>query len=186
MDPDSVIKEARERMEKAVTTVGHELAGVRTGRASVSLLDRIQVDYYGTKTPLKQTSNISVPEPQLIVIQPWDKSMIGVIEKAIFQSDLGLTPSNDGQVVRLPFPPLSEERRKELAKLAKKYGEEGKVAIRNIRRDANEHLKGLEKTHEISEDRLEGAKEEVQEFTDRYIVDVDKIVDQKEKEIMEV
>jgi len=186
MDPEGYVRETKIRMEKAVAATGHELASVRTGRANTSILDRVTIDYYGTVTSLNQVANISVPEAQLIVIQPWDKNIIVDIEKAIQQSELGLNPSNDGQIVRIPFPPLNEERRREMAKLAKKYGEEGKVSIRNIRRDTNEHLKALEKEHEISEDRLEGAKEEVQELTNKYIGEIDMIVDKKEEEIMEV
>lgn len=181
-----IVDNAGNRMEKAVAATGHEFSGVRTGRASTVILDRVFVDYYGTKTPLKQVANINVPEPQLLVIQPWDKSVMGAIEKAIMQSDLGLTPSNDGQVIRLPFPPLSEERRKDMVKLVKKLGEEGKVAVRNIRRDANEHLKDSEKQHEISENELERGQDEVQDLTDRYISEIDELLKIKEKEVMEV
>ncbi len=186
MDPEGYIKEAKSKMEKAIIATGHELSGVRTGRATTNILDRVTVDYYGTQTPLSQVANISVPEAQLIVIQPWDKGIIGDIEKAIQQADIGLNPSSDGQIIRLLFPPLSEERRREMAKMAKKYGEEGKVAIRNIRRDVNEHLKLMEKDHDISEDRLEGTKTEVQELTDKFIAKIDVIVTKKEEEIMEV
>ncbi|HEX21792.1 MAG TPA: ribosome recycling factor [Actinobacteria bacterium] len=183
---NEVIKNARERMKKAIIATGHELAGVRTGRASASILDRINIDYYGTKTPINQAASISVPESQLLLIQPWDKSIIAEIEKAILNSDLGITPANDGQVIRLPFPPLSEERRKELVKIVKKYAEEGRVAVRNIRRDANEHLKKEEKNHEISEDDLARAEDEVQKLTDGKIKDIDDLLTMKEKEIMEV
>ena len=181
-----IVDKAKERMEKAAAATGHELGGIRTGRATTGILDRVFVDYYGTKTPIKQAANISVPEPQLLVIQPWDKSMLAAIEKAILQSDLGLTPANDGQLIRLPFPPLSEERRKDMVKLVKKLCEEGRVAVRNIRRDANEHLKESEKKHDISEDDLERAEEEVQRLTDKYIAEIDELLKAKEKEIMEV
>jgi len=183
---DVIIKNAKEKMKKAVIATGHELAGVRTGRASANILDRINIDYYGTKTPINQAAGISVPEPQLLVIQPWDKSIMAEIEKAILNSDLGITPSNDGEVIRLPFPPLSEERRKELVKIVKKYAEEGRVAVRNIRRDANEHLKKEEKRHEISEDDLERAEKEVQKLTDSRIKEIDELFRMKEKEIMKV
>lgn len=173
-------------MEKAVIATGHELAGIRTGRASTAILDRIFIDYYGTKTSLKQVASINTPESQLLVVQPWDKSILSTVEKAILQSDLGLTPSNDGQVIRLPFPPLSEERRKELVKVAKKIGEDGRIAVRNIRRDANDHLRHKEKDHEISEDDLERAQEEVQKLTDKYIAEIDEMLGVKEREIMEV
>ncbi len=186
MDPEGYIKEAKIKMEKAIAATGHDLAGVRTGRATTNILDKITVDYYGTPTLLDQVANISVPESQLLVIQPWDKNIIGDIEKAIQQADLGVNPSNDGQIVRVPFPPLSEERRREMAKLAKKYGEEGKISIRNIRRDTNEHMKSMEKDHEISEDRLDGAKEEVQDITDKFIEEIDTMLAKKEEEIMEV
>ncbi len=185
-DVSSIISSAVDRMKKAVAAVGSEFMTVRTGRASAAILDRITVDYYGTQSPLKAVANIMVPESQLIVIQPWDKSTIVNIEKAILQSDLGLTPSNDGKVIRLPFPPLTEERRKEIVKIVKKYTESGRVAIRNIRRDANEHLKQAEKDKDISEDDLRRAQEKIQDHTDKFGAEIDEMFGVKEKEIMEV
>lgn len=181
-----IIKGADARMQKAVAVVGHELASVRTGRASTGLLERISVDYYGTKTPLNQVATINVPEAQLLVIQPWDKSSIGAIEKAILQSELGLTPGNDGNVIRVPFPALNEERRRDLVKMVKKLAEDGRVAVRNIRRDANEHVKTEEKAHEISEDDSKWAHDEIQKITDKHISEIDNLLATKEKEIMEV
>lgn len=183
---EDIVKKAESKMEKAVEATAHEFTGLRTGRASAVIVEKLPVDYYGTKTPLQQIASFSVPEPQLLVIQPWDKNAISAIEKAIMQSDLGLTPTNDGNLIRVPFPPLSEERRKELVKVAKKMAEEGRVAIRNIRRDANEHLKGLEKEHEISEDELKRAQQKVDDLTKRYIEEIDKLLSHKEQEIMEV
>lgn len=183
---DEVVKEANERMGKAITVLKAEFAGIRTGRASAALLERVFVDYYGTKTPVNQLSTISVPEPQLIVIQPWDRTIIGQIEKAIQQSDLGINPVSDGTVLRLPFPPLSEERRKDLVKIIHKIGEESRVAVRNIRRDLNEHLKAAEKKGDISENELERALTEIQKATDKFIAEIDLIIEHKEKEVMEV
>jgi ribosome recycling factor len=159
---------------------------VRTGRASVALLDGIKVDYYGTATPIAQVANISIPESRLILIVPWDASVIGAVEKAIQKSDLGLTPSSDGKVVRLSIPQLTEERRKELVKVVKKMAEEGKVKLRNARRDANEELKSMKKNNKMAEDELFAAQEEVQKLTDQYIEKTDKILAIKEKEIMEI
>ncbi|MFD2212821.1 MULTISPECIES: ribosome recycling factor [Metabacillus] len=173
-------------MEKAVASLTRELASVRAGRASANLLDKISVDYYGAPTPVNQLASISVPEARLLVIQPYDKTVLGDIEKAILKSDLGLTPSNDGSLIRLSIPALTEERRKELVKLVKKYAEEAKVAVRNIRRDGNDDLKKLEKNGDITEDELRGNTEEVQKLTDDYIVKVDQVAKDKEKEIMEV
>lgn len=181
-----IIKGADSRMQKAVAAAGHELASIRTGRASTSLLDRISIDYYGAKTPLNQVATITVPESQLLVIQPWDKSSMGAIEKAILQSDLGLTPANDGNVIRVPFPALNEERRRDLVKMAKKLAEDGRVAIRNVRRDANDHIKAKEKTHEISEDDSKGSHDETQKITDKHIAELDHLLAAKEKEILEV
>lgn len=183
---EDIIKKAQQKMEKAVEATSHEFSGLRTGRASTVILEKLPVDYYGTKTPLFQIANLSVPEPQLLIIQPWDKTAIPAVEKAIMQSDLGLTPANDGTVIRVPFPPLSEERRKELVKVAKKMAEDGRVAIRNIRRDANEHLKEAEKQHEISEDDLKRAQHKVDELTKAFTDEIDKLLSHKEKEIMEV
>jgi len=159
---------------------------VRTGRASISLLDGIKVDYYGAPTPIAQVANVSVPESRMILIVPWDVSVIGAIEKAIQKSDLGLTPANDGKVVRLSIPQLTEERRREIAKNVKKMAEEGKIKLRNARRDANEELKKLKKDNKISEDELFTAQEDVQKLTDQYIEKTDKILEAKEKEIMEI
>lgn len=178
--------DAKRRMEKAVESTKSELSKLRTGKASTALVDTIQVHYYGTKVLLKQVGNISTPEPRLIVIQPWDKSILSEIEKAILKSDLGLNPSNDGVAIRIPIPSLTEERRRELVKLVKKLGEEGKVAIRNVRRDANEKLKSAEKDHTISEDDLHRFQDNIQELTDEYIKAIDEILKTKETEIMEV
>ncbi|MFA5324314.1 MAG: ribosome recycling factor [Smithella sp.] len=183
---ESVFQKFREDMEKTITGLSKSFSRVRTGRASISLLDGIKVDYYGTPTPISQAANVSVPESRLILIVPWDVSIIGAIEKAIQKSDLGLTPSNDGKVVRLSIPQLTEERRKEIAKTVKKMAEEGKIKLRNSRRDANEELKALKKDSKISEDELFAAQEEVQKMTDQYIEKTDKILMAKEKEIMEI
>jgi len=183
---EDIITKAQHKMEKAVAAVSHEFSGLRTGRASAVLLEKLLVDYYGTKTPLQQIASFSVPEPQLLIIQPWDKTVISAIEKAILQSDLGLTPANDGNVIRIAFPPLSEERRKELVKVAKKMAEDGRVAVRNVRREANEHLKELEKKHEISEDDLKRAQQKIDDLTKKFIEEIDKLLNHKEKEILEV
>lgn len=179
-------KDAEHRMQKAVDTVHQEFVKIRTGRASTALLDTVKVLYYGNLVPITQTSTITIPEPRLIVIQPWERSLIPEVEKAILKSDLGLTPSNDGTFVRLPIPKLSEERRKDLVKIVKKFAEEGRVAVRNVRRDVNEHLKKLEKSHEISEDDLNQVLTETQKMTDKHIKDIDDLLDKKEKEILEV
>ncbi|HEY8365495.1 MAG TPA: ribosome recycling factor [Haloplasmataceae bacterium] len=184
--PDTILFDAEERMEKAIEALRHELAMIRTGRASASILERITVDYYGTPTPITQMSSVTTPEARLLVIKPYDKSMLKAVEKAILASDLGITPTNDGTVIRIAFPQLTEERRKELAKLVSKHGEEAKVAIRNIRRDANEQLKKLEKNSQITEDDLEGYMEDVQKLTDDYIAKVDTVVDEKQKDILTV
>jgi ribosome recycling factor len=174
------------RMDKAVSDLQHEMASIRTGRASLGILDHIRVDYYGTPTPLHQVGNISVPDARMLVVQPWDKSMLGPIEKAIQKADLGLNPVNDGSVIRLPVPQLTEERRKDLVKVVKKEGEEKKVMIRNLRRDANDKVKVLEKDAKISEDEGKKGLDDIQKLTDRYIHEIDKLLEQKEKEIMEV
>lgn len=181
-----VINEAVERMEKAINALKKDLATLRTGRATPALLDKILVDYYGVPTPINQMANISAPEPRLLVIQPWDKSVLGEIDKAIMKSDLGLNPNNDGTVIRLSIPQLTQERRAELVKLCKKKAEDGRVAIRNIRRDANEQLKDFEKSHDISEDDFKRGQDEVQKLTDKFIKEVDNILEMKEREIMEV
>jgi len=183
---ESVFQKFKEEMEKTLATLSKSFSRVRTGRASIALLDGIKVDYYGTPTPIVQVANVSVPESRLILIVPWDVSIIGAIEKAIQKSDLGVTPSNDGKVVRLAIPQLTEERRKEIAKTVKKMSEEGKVKLRNARRDANEELKKLKKDNKISEDEMFTAQDEVQKLTDQYIEKTDKILAAKEKEIMEI
>jgi ribosome recycling factor len=181
-----VLTTAKEKMDKAIQAFSRELATVRAGKASPSLLEKVMVDYYGVPTPIIQLAGISVPEARLLVIQPYDKSILKDIEKAILASDLGLTPSNDGSVIRITIPPLTEERRRELVKLVKKYAEEAKVAVRNIRRDANDELKKLEKNGEITEDELRSYTDDVQKITDEHIAKIDTITKEKEKEIMEV
>ena len=183
--PQTIKKEAEARMAKAVEALKRELASLRAGRATPALLERIQAEYYGTMTPINQLGSITTPDPRTLVIQPWDKSALGSIEKAIQKSELGLNPVSDGNVIRITLPPLTEERRKELVKETKKFGEEAKVAIRNIRRDANDEIKKKEKT-EISEDESRRHQEDVQKLTDRYVAEVDKILAAKEKEILEV
>lgn len=183
---EEIFTEMKKKMAKAIEALSHELGGLRTGRASITILDNVKVDYYGTPTPIKGIATLSVPESRTITIQPWDHSQIHLIEKAIMTSDLGLTPTNDGKMIRINFPPLTEERRKEFVKLAKKYGEECKVSIRNIRRDANESLKKIEKDKKISQDELKKHQDEVQHLTDKQITRVDEILKQKEAEIMEV
>jgi ribosome recycling factor len=173
-------------MEKTLEHLTREFAGLRAGRANPAMLDRILVDYYGSPTPINQLANIGVPEPRLLVIQPWDKSSIPDIEKAIMKSDLGVNPSNDGNVIRIAIPSLTEERRKELVKVVRKRAEESKVAIRNIRREANDSLKALEKNGQISEDEQKKRLEEVQKITDNHIKEIDKLAGGKEKDIMEV
>jgi len=182
---DELYQDTQDRMEKSLAALKHELNRVRTGRASLSLLDGIRVDYYGTPTPLNQMASLSIPESRLIVIQPWDTSAIKEIEKALLKSDLGLTPSSDGKVVRIAIPPLTEERRKQLVKMVYKIGEEHKVAVRNIRRDGNEMLKTLKRDGDISEDEAFKAQEEIQKFTDTFIGRIDDTVKAKEKEILE-
>jgi ribosome recycling factor len=181
-----VFEELKESMEKAVTALERSFSKVRTGRASLALLDGIRVDYYGTSTPLNQLASLSTPESRLIVISPWDSSVLGAIEKAIQKSDLGLMPSNDGKLIRLSIPVLTEERRRELQKVVRKQAEECKIKQRNARRDANEQLKELKKSNDISEDELYGLQEEVQQLTDSYIVKTDALLAAKEKEIMEI
>jgi ribosome recycling factor len=181
-----IFEELREEMVRAVAALEKSFSKVRTGRASLSLLDGIKVDYYGTATPLNQVASLSVPESRLIVISPWDSSVLGAIEKAIQKSDLGLMPNSDGKVIRLSIPVLTEERRKELVKVVKKMAEECKVKQRNARRDANEQLKSLKKNNEISEDELYKLQEQVQQITDRQIEKADQVLITKEKEIMEI
>nr|WP_255570114.1 ribosome recycling factor [Cohnella sp. CFH 77786] len=172
-------------MEKALAALKRDLSTLRAGRASPAVLERLSAEYYGTPTPINQLGSITTPDSRTLVIQPWDKSALAAIEKAILKSDLGLNPANDGSIIRIVIPPLTEERRKELAKETKKFGEEAKVAIRNIRRDANDDIKKKEKD-EISEDESRRHQDDVQKLTDRYVAEVDKILAAKEKEIMEV
>lgn len=181
-----ILKDAEHRMQGALDATLEDFRHIRTGRANPAMLDGISVDYYGTPTPLNQVGNISTPEPRLLAITPWDKSLLGPISKAILNSDLSLNPSNDGQMIRLVLPPLTEERRKEFAKLAGKKTEEGRIAVRNIRRDAIEHLKKIEKASEISEDESKRAQEKVQKLTDDFIKKLDQSHDKKVDEIMEV
>lgn len=173
-------------MQKSIEVLRKDFASLRAGRANPAILDKVQVDYYGVPTPINQMANISAPEPRLLIIQPWDKSIIPSIEKAILKSDLGLNPSSDGTVIRIAIPQLTQERRKELVKTVKKKAEEAKVSIRNIRRDANDDIKSLEKSKEIPEDESKRAQDEVQKITDKYIAEVDKVMNNKEKEIMEI
>ncbi len=174
------------KMDGTLDSLRREFAGIRTGRASLALLEGIHVNYYGTPTPVQQVAALSIPESRMIVIQPWEPKMLQEIERAIMKSDLGLTPANDGKVIRLPIPPLTEERRKDLVKLVRKRAEEARVVLRNIRRDTNEHIKKLEKDKHISEDEVKKSLDEVQKMTDNYIAKVDDILQAKEKEIMEV
>ena len=176
----------RAGMDKAVEALRRDLSKVRTGRASVAILDDVRVDYYGTPTPLNQVGSLTVPEPRLITIQPWEKKLIPEIERAIQKSDLGINPTSDGITIRLAFPPLTEERRKEMVKQVKKMGEEGKIAVRNARRDANEALKKLLKDKAVSEDDEKRGEKEIQELTDDYVARIDKIVADKEKELLEI
>ena len=186
MDIDSILLDAEDRMEKALAALDRDFAKLRTGRATTALVDGIKADYYGTPTPISQMASIAVPDSRTLTIQPWDKGGIALIEKAILKSDLGLTPVNDGKLIRIVMPPLTEERRKELGKVARKYGEDAKVAIRNVRRDANDSLKKLEKEKTITEDEQKRATDDVQKLTDRYVAEVDKRCAGKEKEIMEI
>lgn len=181
-----VIDQTKDKMEKSVQAYSREIATIRAGRANASLLDKITVDYYGSPTPINQMAGISTPEARLLVIQPYDKTVINDIEKAIMKSDLGISPTNDGSVIRLAVPALTEERRKDLAKLVKKEAEEAKVHIRNVRRDGNEDLKKLEKIGEITEDDLRSYQDDVQKLTDQYIAKIDELAKEKENEIMEI
>ena len=180
------IKEYNDKMQKTIDHLESEFATIRAGRANPHVLDRIKVDYYGTPTPVQQVGNISIPEPRIIVIQPWEKSLLKEIEKAIQMSDIGINPTNDGQVIRLVFPELTEERRKELVKDVKKKGEADKVAIRNIRRDGNDAFKKLAKSEDISEDEIIQLEDELQKLTDKFIKTVDDMVDAKSKDILTV
>jgi ribosome recycling factor len=183
---NDVLPNARERMTKAVDALRKDLSAIRTGRASVGLVDHIRVDYHGTPMPINQLATVAVPEPRLLTIQPWDRSALGMIEKALQKSDLGITPSNDGSMIRLALPQLNEQRRKELAKMVQKRVEEGRVAVRNIRRDCHEELRRYEKNHEASEDEIRRLTDQLQKLTDQFIAEMDKIGKEKEAELMEV
>ncbi|NOY13632.1 MAG: ribosome recycling factor [Deltaproteobacteria bacterium] len=183
---DEVMKEARTAMDRAVKALKKEMAKVRTGRATTTLLDDVRVDYYGVPTPLNQVATLAAPEPRLLTVQPWEKNLISEVEKALFKADLGLTPSSDGQLIRLPVPALTEERRKEMVKIIKRMSEEAKISVRNARRDANETLKMLEKEKEITEDDLKRSEKEVQHVTDEFVAMIDSVVQNKEAEVMEV
>ncbi|MCL6634654.1 MAG: ribosome recycling factor [Peptococcaceae bacterium] len=183
---NEIIKEAENSMKKTIEVVKKEFASLRAGRATPALLDKIMVNYYGTPTPVNQLANISVPEARLLVIQPWDKSSLPEIERAILKSDLGITPASDGTVIRLSIPQLTQERRAELMKVIKKKAEEGRVAVRNVRREANEQLKAQQKDGKMSEDELKRSQEEVQKLTDRFIKEIDGLLSAKEQEIMQV
>lgn len=186
MDHDEILLDCEERMEKAVEILSKALKGIRGGRATPGLVDSIRADYYGSPTPLKQLASISVPEPRLLVVKPFDPSSLKEIEKAIQKADVGLTPNNDGKLIRLPIPPLSEERRKQLAALAREKGEEAKVAIRNIRRDSNRHADQAQKDKVLSEDQTFDLKQEIQDLTKEYEGKVDSELEKKEKDIMEI
>ena len=183
---DDVYSEVDHKMERSLAALRKELSRIRTGRATLALLEGIDVDYYGTSTPLTQMATVAAPESRLLTIQPWDKSLLGLIEKVIQRSDLGMNPMNDGKIIRLAIPPLTAERRKDLVKKVKKIGEEAKIALRNVRRDGNETLKELEKSKDISQDDLRRGQEHVQKITDRFISQVDDVLDGKEHEILEV
>jgi ribosome recycling factor len=186
MTADSTLKDAEHKMGRAVEVTREEFTTVRTGRATPAILNRLTVDYYGAPTPLNQLASFSVPEPRLLVIQPYDKNAMSAMEKAIMQSDLGLTPSNDGNVIRLAFPQLTEERRKELIKVVHQRSEDGRVSVRNVRRHAKEELERLQKDGEISEDDLARAEKELQKTTDRFVGEIDEMLRHKEQELMEV
>lgn len=181
-----IIHAAEDKMNKTIAVLKRELASMKAGRANPKILDRIEVEYYGSMVPISQVANVSAPEPRLILIQPWEKSSLKNIEKSILKSDLGLTPSNDGSVIRLIIPELTEETRKNLVKNVKKIGEESKVAVRSIRRESNDKIKALKKNNDISEDDMKKAEEDIQKKTDNYIKEIDKIIEAKEKEIMSV
>lgn len=183
---ESLVKEAKSRMDKSIEALRNELSKIRTGKATTALLDGIKVDYYGNLTPLKQVGNVTVLDAHTLAITPWDKSVIHAIEKAIQIADLGLNPMNDGTNIKVPIPPLTEERRKDLVKLVKKFGEEAKIAVRNVRRDINEHMKKKQKDDKLSEDLLKEAEDKVQKLTNEHTTLVDDILKHKEKEIMEV
>jgi ribosome recycling factor len=186
MTVEDTLQDAEQKMRSAVSVTQEELSSIRTGRANPKLLDRVNVDYYGTHVPLRDLAGFSVPEPRLLVIQPYDRGAMAAMEKAIMSSDLGLTPSNDGIVIRLSFPPLTEERRKDLTKLARERVEEGRVSVRNVRRHAKDTLEKLEHEHAISEDDLRRAEQRLQKLTDQFVSEMDKLLEHKEKDLMEV
>jgi ribosome recycling factor len=186
MAVEDILRDAEHKMKNAVSVIQDELASIRTGRANPKLLDRLSVEYYGSSVPLNQLASVSVPEPRMLVLQPFDKSAIASIEKAIMGSDLGLTPSNDGNLIRLAFPQLTEERRKELIRMSKDRGEEGRVAVRNVRRHSKETMERMQREHEISEDDLKRSEKELQRLTDQFVAEVDRILEHKEKELLEV
>jgi len=183
---EAVLKDTRAHMQKTIDAVSREFASIRTGRASPALLEHVRVDYYGTSTPLNQLATINAPEPRLLTVQPWDKTQLRVIEKAILQSDLGLHPATDGALIRLPIPPLTEERRRDFVKLAKKYAEEAKVGIRNIRRESKEHIDREKTQGHAPEDAVHRAHDELQKITDKFIEEIDALLKNKESDIMEV
>ena len=186
MSIDSAMKDAGEKMAKALGHLKEDLAGIRTGRATPGILNRVTVEYYGAPVPLQQLASMSVPEPRTLMVQPFDKTAIGAIEKAILTSDLGVNPSNDGNVIRLSFPPLTEERRRDLVKQVHSRAEDGRVAVRNVRRHHKDEVEKLEKQHEISEDDLKRAEKELQKLTDQFVAEIDEIQRHKEQELMEV
>lgn len=186
MDGKAVVQNYEEKMDKTIEALKRDFTSIRTGRASTSLLDRVMVEYYGTPTPIKQVANVSAPEPSLITIVPWERKILGNIEKAILKSDLGLNPNNDGAMIRLEIPKPTEERRKELTKKVSKYAEEAKVVIRNIRRDANDSIKKAEKAKEITEDESKDVQDKIQKLTDKKVKFIDELKLKKEKEVMEV
>ncbi|GAC1399249.1 MAG: ribosome recycling factor [Ktedonobacteraceae bacterium] len=186
MATDDLFSDAERRMQKAIEALKQDLTAIRTGRASASLVDRIQVDYYGTPTPINQVASISVPDARQVVIQPWERKLLPDIEKAIQKSDLGINPNNDGQVIRLNVPPMSEERRRDMAKVLHKKLDEHKVAVRNVRRDVQDKLRDREKKKEVSEDELKRSVDRLQKLTDRFIDEMDKVGKSKEQELMEV
>jgi ribosome recycling factor len=183
---DELYQKTEEHMKKTLEMLLHELGGIRTGKASPALLDTIKVNYYGQMVPVKQIANVGTPDPRTITIQPWDRTLIAEIEKAIRISDLGLNPHHDGGMIRLPIPPLTEERRRDLVKVVKRIGEDSKVAVRNVRRDANERVKKLQKDHQLSEDETHHKQDEIQKLTDAYIKKVDEAIGAKEKEVLEL
>jgi ribosome recycling factor len=183
---EAIKADAKDRMDKSIESLKNDFNTIRTGRASSSLFDKIKVEYYGTPTPLNQVATISVPEARLVVIQPWDPTVLNEIEKAIQKSELSLNPSNDGKVIRINIPPLTEERRKEYVKMAKNMAEQARVAVRNIRRDANDSIKKMEKDGDITEDQSKKGHDDIQEMTDKHIEKIDALLEEKEKEIMEI